>query len=116
VSYAAHAGDHAIYPDCRPIFADAMNVAAQLADWHPVQIFRPFINHTKADLVKLGVHYGVNFADTWSCYAGKEVACGVCGTCVERLLAFRDAGLTDPLEYANRVYAEQAEAEFQKKS
>ncbi len=105
IAYAAHAGDHAIYPDCRPEFVDALNGALALADWHNVQIERPFINITKGGIVKLGAQLGVPFAETWSCYKGKEVHCGRCGTCVERLLAFKEAGVTDPTPYEDSVYA-----------
>jgi 7-cyano-7-deazaguanine synthase len=101
VSYAAHAGDHAIYPDCRPIFADALNVAAQLADWHIVTIEKPFIHMTKAEIVSKGVDVGVDFSKTYSCYEGKEKHCGKCGTCVERREAFERAGVQDPTEYVN---------------
>lgn len=105
IAYAAHAGDHAIYPDCRPEFVDALNGALALADWHTVQIERPFINTTKGGIVKLGAELGVPFANTWSCYKGKEIHCGRCGTCVERLLAFKEAGVTDPTKYEDSVYA-----------
>lgn len=84
VAYAAHAGDHAIYPDCRPEFADALEHAIKLADWRQVVLERPFITMTKTDIAKLGRGLGVPFADTWSCYKGEEIHCGVCGTCVER--------------------------------
>ncbi len=105
IAYAAHAGDHAIYPDCRPEFVDALNGALALADWHNVQIERPFIDITKGGIVKLGSQLGVPFEETWSCYKGKEVHCGRCGTCVERLLAFKEAGVVDPTKYEDSVYA-----------
>lgn len=100
VAYGAHAGDHTIYPDCRPAFADAMDAAARACDWSPVFIVRPFVNLTKADIVAIGESLGVPWADTWSCYNGGEVHCGKCGTCVERREAFRLAGVDDPTEYA----------------
>jgi 7-cyano-7-deazaguanine synthase len=99
IAYAAHSGDHAIYPDCREEFVDALNKALGLADWHTVQIERPFINISKADIVKLGSDLKVPFADTWSCYKGGEKACGVCGTCYERRESFVEAGITDPTPY-----------------
>lgn len=100
VSYAAHAGDHAIYPDCRPEFVDALNEAAKLCDWHPVEILRPFIKQTKAEIVRHGANLGVNFSYTYSCYKGKEKHCGKCGTCVERKEAFALAKVFDPTEYS----------------
>ena len=99
VAYAAHAGDHAIYPDCRPEFVEKMGEAAALCDWKKVMIFRPFINMTKADIAGLGVTYDGEYHRTWSCYAGREKHCGKCGTCIERREAFYLAGVNDPTEY-----------------
>ena len=99
VAYAAHSGDHTIYPDCRPAFADAMEQVLKLADWESISLFRPFVNWSKADLVKRGNEIGVPFEHTWSCYAGGEKHCGKCGTCVERKEAFELVGLSDPTCY-----------------
>lgn len=99
VSYAAHGGDHAIYPDCREEFASALNTAALLADWQQVRIDRPFVRESKASIVALGQRLAVPFAETWSCYEGGAVHCGKCGTCVERKEAFQLAGITDPTTY-----------------
>ena len=100
VAYAAHSGDHAIYPDCRTEFAEAMEKAIELADWHGVKLERPFVDITKADIVKIGHDLGVPFEKTWSCYKGEDLHCGKCGTCVERREAFHLAGVEDPTEYA----------------
>lgn len=100
VAYGAHAGDHAIYPDCRPAFADAMEQAAAVCSYFPITLDRPFIHKTKADIVTLGDQLGVDFTRTWSCYQGGTVHCGKCGTCVERIEAFELAGVEDPTEYA----------------
>jgi 7-cyano-7-deazaguanine synthase len=100
VAYAAHSGDHAIYPDCREEFAEAMDRAIQLADWHKVRLQRPFVELSKADIVRRGAELGVPFAETWSCYEGGEVHCGRCGTCVERREAFHLAGVKDPTVYS----------------
>jgi len=99
VAYGAHAGDHTIYPDCRPEFAAAVNTVAMLADWHQVELLRPFIRLTKAEIVKRGAELNVPFRLTWSCYKGGGAHCGRCGTCVERREAFQLAGITDPTEY-----------------
>ena len=101
VSYAAHSGDHAIYPDCREEFAEGMNHVMGLADWQKVALDRPFVSLTKADIVKLGAQLGVPFERTWSCYKGGELHCGRCGTCVERREAFYLAGVDDPTIYAD---------------
>jgi 7-cyano-7-deazaguanine synthase len=100
VAYAAHSGDHAIYPDCRNAFADAMAAAIRLADWNTVELVRPFVDWTKADIVRRGGELGVPFEQTWSCYKGGERHCGRCGTCIERREAFALAGVEDPTEYA----------------
>lgn len=100
VAYAAHAGDHPVYPDCRPEFVRAMGEAASLCDWDEVGIETPFIDISKSEIVLLGASLGVPFADTWSCYQGGEVHCGKCATCRERREAFRLAGIADPTEYA----------------
>ncbi len=99
VAYAAHRGDHTIYPDCRPEFADAMAAAMALADWEQVELARPFVDWSKEDIVRRGAELGVPFARTWSCYQGKERHCGRCGTCIERREAFDLAGIEDPTGY-----------------
>lgn len=99
VAYAAHSGDHAIYPDCRNEFADAMAAAMALADWKTVELSRPFVDWTKADIVARGQQLQVPFADTWSCYKGGDLHCGRCGTCIERREAFDLAEVPDPTIY-----------------
>ena len=101
VAYAAHPGDHAIYPDCRPEFTDPLALALHNADWHHVQLLRPFVakGMDKAAIVRLGAELGVGFTQTWSCYRGQEKHCGTCGTCTERKEAFELAGVEDPTDY-----------------
>jgi len=100
VAYAAHAGDHTIYPDCRAEFAAALGEAIRLADWHSVELVFPFVEMSKADIVRLGAELKVPFELTWSCYQGGQRHCGECGTCVERREAFELAGVADPTPYA----------------
>lgn len=101
VAYAAHAGDHAIYPDCREEFVRPLAAALAEADWHRVGLERPFLFHTKAEIVKAGAQIGAleAMALSYSCYEGKELHCGLCGTCQERRAAFRDASVPDPTRY-----------------
>ncbi|MCX7044724.1 MAG: 7-cyano-7-deazaguanine synthase QueC [Candidatus Sumerlaeota bacterium] len=99
VAYAAHGGDHAIYPDCRPEFVAAMAAAARLCDWRPIEILTPFIRMDKAAIVARGAALGAPFQDTWTCYQGQERHCGVCGSCTERREAFLLAHIPDPTEY-----------------
>ena len=99
IAYAAHAGDHTIYPDCRPEFADAMDKALGLADWKDLNLHRPYVEITKSDLVSLGDQLNAPLHLTWSCYVGGEIHCGKCGTCVERKEAFELANIADPTKY-----------------
>ncbi len=96
---AAHSGDHAIYPDCREPFMQAMGTAMEEGTYAKIQLLRPFIDNDKAGIARRGVELGIDFSETWSCYKGGEIHCGVCGTCVERREAFILAGLTDPTVY-----------------
>lgn len=105
IAYAAHAGDHAIYPDCRPAFTEALAPAFALANWEPVELLTPFITWMKADIVRRGAHLGVPFVTTYSCYEGGAQHCGQCGTCVERREAFTLAGVEDPTVYLRRTHA-----------
>ena len=101
VVIAAHSGDHAIYPDCREPFMQAMGDAIRLGTYAGVRVLRPFIAMTKGEIAARGASLGVDFAQTWSCYKGGEIHCGRCGTCVERREAFQVAGLHDPTHYAD---------------
>lgn len=96
---AAHAGDHAIYPDCREGFMQAMAEAIRLGTYARIELLRPFIAMTKAEIAAEGGQFGIDFSKTWSCYVGGPVHCGECGTCVERREAFALAGIPDPTEY-----------------
>lgn len=98
---AAHAGDHAIYPDCREEFMSAMEAAIVAGTYVSVRLLRPFIALTKADIARRGHDLGVDFARTWSCYVGGERHCGECGTCVERREAFALSGVPDPTDYVS---------------
>ncbi|MGF1483154.1 MAG: 7-cyano-7-deazaguanine synthase QueC [Opitutales bacterium] len=111
VAYAAHSGDHAIYPDCREAFAEAMNAALGLADWNPLVLARPFVGWSKADIVREGARLGAPLGKTWSCYEGGEFHCGVCGTCIERREAFYLAGVEDPTVYDAQAPTTEALAE-----
>lgn len=99
VMLANHGGDHAIYPDCRPGFIMAMSDAMKEGTFDGVDIIAPFTNITKTDIASLGARLGVDYSLTYSCYRGGERHCGKCGTCVERIEAFRDAGVVDPTLY-----------------
>lgn len=99
VMYAAHSGDHSIYPDCRPEFLQSLQETTRISTlWHPVRIEAPFINMSKSDIVKLGLDLGVSYEMTRSCY-NEGLSCGKCPTCIERLEAFALNNSIDPIEY-----------------
>ena len=99
VYYGAHSGDHAIYPDCRPEFVAKMNEVAAIANYEKTEIFSPYLNTDKIGILKDGLAMGLDYSKTWTCYNGREKACGKCGSCVERLEAFSANGLSDPIAY-----------------
>ncbi len=99
IFYGAHGGDHAIYPDCRPEFVESTQKALSLCDWNPIRLEVPFLLANKAQIVNTGLKLGVDYALTWTCYKGKDKACGKCGSCQERLEAFKMNGAVDPIEY-----------------
>jgi 7-cyano-7-deazaguanine synthase len=99
VYYGAHSGDHAIYPDCRPQFVDAMNNVCAIANYESVAIKTPYLHHSKIDILTDGLKMGLDYGMTWTCYNGQEKACGKCGACQERLEAFEKNSANDPLDY-----------------
>ena len=103
IMMANHAGDHAIYPDCRQSFVDAMNQAITAGTYEGITLFTPYTNLTKADIARHGKALGIDYSETWSCYKGGEKHCGKCGTCTERREALREAGIIDTTEYADDI-------------
>jgi 7-cyano-7-deazaguanine synthase len=103
VAIGVHAGDHPIYPDCRPEFVTSFERMEVLAtsgySYAGLWLYAPFIKSTKADIARLGEMLEVPWQNTWSCYLGGKVHCGKCGTCVERKEAFLLAGVADPTLY-----------------
>jgi len=99
VAFASHAGDHAVYPDCTPIFAEKAEKVLRESSGEDVRILRPFIYIDKTAILRIGLSLKVPYEKTWSCYKGEEDACGKCGTCVERLEAFKECKELDPITY-----------------
>lgn len=97
-----HAGDHHIYPDCRYMFATHLNQVLMQGSDGKVRLRYPFVNMTKAEIVRRGIVYGAPFQWTRTCYTTDEVACGRCGSCVERREAFASNGMEDPIPYRYR--------------
>lgn len=103
VWYGAHGGDHAIYPDCRPEFVEKMDAVCRIANYEPVGIEAPFMALDKGEILAEGLKLGLDYSQTWTCYNGRDKACGRCGSCVERLEAFAAHGLDDPLAYEDNA-------------
>lgn len=96
---ASHSGDHALYPDCRDSFVKAMAQAVALGTYDNIRLEAPYSLISKADIARRGAEIGVDYANTYSCYKGREHHCGRCGTCRERREAFAAAGIPDPTIY-----------------
>ena len=99
VMLANHAGDHAIYPDCRPEFVEAMGRATEAGTYDGIRVLAPYTNITKTDIARRGKELGIDYTETWSCYKGGQKHCGKCGTCTERREALAEAGIEDHTEY-----------------
>lgn len=102
VALGVHSGDHAIYPDCRPEFIKELNDVTQIANYEPITILAPYIDKDKTSIIKRGLEIGVDYSKTWTCYKGLAKACGKCGSCQERLEAFRNNNKEDPVDYETR--------------
>lgn len=100
VAIAAHAGDHTVYPDCRPEFIAAAGLCVSLATGGKVELSAPFKNVYKAGIVREGHLYNCPMHLTWSCYEGGTRHCGLCATCIERREAFYIAGVEDETSYS----------------
>lgn len=99
IMIANHAGDHALYPDCRDSFVKAMAEAIKAGTYEGIQLKAPYTLLTKADIALRGKRLGIDYATTYSCYRGLEKHCGRCGTCLERRQALKEAGIVDTTEY-----------------
>lgn len=99
VMLANHAGDHALYPDCRADFVKTMAKAISEGTYEHIMLYAPYTLLTKTQIAQRGKIYGVNFAETYSCYKGGQRHCGRCGTCIERRQALAEAGIEDTTEY-----------------
>ncbi|MEE3483243.1 MAG: 7-cyano-7-deazaguanine synthase QueC [Bacteroidales bacterium] len=99
IMMANHGGDHALYPDCRPEFVEAMNQAVSTGTYVNITLNAPYTHLTKADIAKKGKLIGIDYRQTWSCYKGGAKHCGKCSTCIERKAALREAGINDLTEY-----------------
>jgi 7-cyano-7-deazaguanine synthase len=99
IFYGAQRHDIYGYWDTTPQFLEQINNVYRLNRKTPIKILAPFVNYSKTDILRKGLELDVDYGKTWSCYEGQESACGRCPTCAERLKAFADLGLIDPLPY-----------------
>jgi 7-cyano-7-deazaguanine synthase len=104
VYLGVNALDYSGYPDCRPEYIAAMQQVFDVGTkqglgGNGIQIAAPLIDLHKTEIIQLGNRLGVSWADTWSCYDGGDLACGVCDSCRLRLAAFAELGLVDPVAY-----------------
>ena len=102
VCLGVHAGDHFIYPDCRETFIYDVDAAVETGTGGKVRVTAPFIASDKTRIVQRGLELEVPFEKTRTCYKPQRVACGTCGSCQERLEAFRNNQAADLLEYQSR--------------
>jgi len=101
----ATARDYSGYPDCRPEFYEAFETMAEKGtrrgvEGEPITIRYPLIKMTKKEIVEKANRLDIPLEMTWSCYKGKEKACGRCDACKLRLRGFEEAGLDDPILYS----------------
>lgn len=103
VALGVHSGDHAIYPDCRPEFVSALRTASLIANYEPIDIVAPYLKMDKTSIIARGLEIPtMDYSETWTCYKGLQRACGLCGSCQERLEGFANNGIADPIEYDTR--------------
>ena len=95
--YAAHAGDHEIYPDCRPEFIQKLGDVLSICDYHEIKFEAPFMNLSKQQIVAEGLKMNLDYANAWTCYVGGEKPCMKCSACLERMSAFTANNAIDPL-------------------
>lgn len=97
--------DYSGYPDCRREFFDRFEAVIEMGtrpDTH-IQIVTPIINMSKTEIVREGARLGVPFDLSWSCYVNSDLACGKCASCKLRMKAFAEAGVKDPIPYAEQA-------------
>ncbi len=96
--YAAHAGDHEIYPDCRPEFILKLKEVLEICDYHKISFEAPFQDLSKAEIVAEGLLMNLDYHDAWTCYEGGLKPCLKCSACLERKGAFEFNNAIDPLK------------------
>ena len=108
VYIGAVAEDSSGYPDCRPEYYRAFQelVRAGTRPETRIEIVTPVITLKKSEIIQRGIELGAPLHLTWSCYQSEDAACGACDSCLLRLRAFTEAGVTDPISYRRTVAAQ----------
>ena len=103
IALGVHAGDHAIYPDCRKDFIDSLKETINKSSDGKINVLAPFLNLNKAEILKIGYNlpkkFIIPYEITRTCYSDRKLSCGKCGSCNERLEAFETLKISDPIEY-----------------
>jgi len=105
IALGAHQGDHFIYPDCRNDFIKSAKKTVLLSSDQKIELLTPFVLCDKAEIVRIGLDLNIDYSLTRTCYKDQEIACGLCGSCNERLGAFALNNVIDPIEYQVQVPA-----------
>ena len=111
IALGVHSGDHAIYPDCRPEFYEAISHAFEIGNWdsEKVAFHLPYIDGDKESILRdaenaltaLNLDFDTIFANTNTSYNpdSQGRSSGRSGADVERILAFHAIGRKDPVAY-----------------
>ena len=103
----AVAEDSSGYPDCRPeyyrVFQELIRTGTRPET--QIEIMTPVIQWKKSEIIRRGIELGAPLHLTWSCYQSEDIACGACDSCLLRLRAFAEAGVTDPIGYRRTISA-----------
>lgn len=104
IVFGSNADDTKELPDATPDFIRRMNNLLRVgtragADGKAIRIVNPLINHRKVDVLKLALELEVPLGITWSCYEDVQIPCGKCRGCQNRLNAFKQLKMNDPLNY-----------------
>lgn len=101
VALGVHQGDHTIYPDCRIEYIKALDTLLYLASDYKVEVITPFLETNKIGILEFGFKHDFPYHLTRTCYKDQELSCGICGSCNERIEAFANHGIKDPVGYEN---------------
>jgi len=104
IVFGSNADDTKELPDATQDFIQKMNELLKIgtragADGTPIRIVNPLINHSKVEVLKLALELEVPLGITWSCHQDVQIPCGKCRGCHNRLDAFKQLKMNDPLEY-----------------